>query len=85
KFVDQGSGVRHGEKDTITDFTKGDDKIDISDLLHTDSSDSINSLLQSSKIGISLEGADNMSTADLKLTVTDGGKTQEIILQDSAE
>ncbi|MCC5519123.1 hypothetical protein BCT65_018960, partial [Vibrio splendidus] len=86
KFVDQDTSnskidIRNGEQDIITDFTKGEDKIDISDLLHTDSNDTIDSLLQANKVGLTLEASDNLSNADLKLTINDGGNSQEVIIQ----
>ncbi|PTP05054.1 hypothetical protein CWN86_15315, partial [Vibrio splendidus] len=86
KFVDQDTSnskidIRNGEQDIITDFTKGEDKIDISDLLHTDSNDTIDSLLQANKVDLTLEASDNLSNADLKLTINDGGNSQEVIIQ----
>ncbi|MEF1253863.1 Ig-like domain-containing protein [Vibrio sp. M260112] len=75
KFVDQGSGVRNGEVDTIKDFTKGEDKIDISELLNTDADDSIASLLGSNAIGLSIDG-DN-----LELTISDNGANQKVVIE----
>ncbi|WP_052238284.1 VWA domain-containing protein, partial [Vibrio sinaloensis] len=87
KFVDQDASnnsvdIRDGERDVITDFTKGEDMIDISELLHTGANDTIDSLLQAHKIDLTLEGGDNLATADLKLTITDGNSSQEVIIQD---
>ncbi|MCG9616222.1 type I secretion C-terminal target domain-containing protein [Vibrio tubiashii] len=89
KFVDQDStntqvDIRDGERDIITDFTKGEDKIDISEILHTDSNDTVDSLLNEHKIDIAIEGGDNLATADLKLTISDGNSSQEVVLQDAA-
>ncbi|MFW7525376.1 tandem-95 repeat protein, partial [Vibrio ostreicida] len=84
KYVDQGSGIRDGESDVIADFTTGQDKIDLSELLHTDADDTVDSLLQQQKVSIALEGGDDSSNADLKLTITDGENLQEVVLQDAA-
>jgi len=89
KFVDQDHtnshiDIRDGERDIITDFTKGEDKIDISEILHTDANDTVDSLLQEHKIDITIEGSDNLATADLKLTISDGNNSQEVVLQDAA-
>ncbi|WP_049844035.1 Ig-like domain-containing protein [Vibrio sp. VPAP30] len=89
KFVDQDHtnseiDIRDGERDIITDFTKGEDKIDISEILHTDANDTVDSLLQEHKIDIAIEGSDNLATADLKLTISDGNSSQEVVLQDAA-
>nr|WP_275660923.1 VCBS domain-containing protein [Vibrio brasiliensis] len=75
KFVDQGTGVRDGEVDTIKDFTAHEDKIDISELLHTDANDSITTLLDNHEIGLALNG-DN-----LELTISDGAKSQTVIIE----
>ncbi|MCZ4294551.1 VWA domain-containing protein, partial [Vibrio sinaloensis] len=75
KFIDQGTGVRDGEVDTIKDFTAHEDKIDISELLHTDANDSITTLLDNHEIGLALNG-DN-----LELTISDGAKSQTVIIE----
>ncbi|EGU51881.1 putative outer membrane adhesin like protein, partial [Vibrio orientalis CIP 102891 = ATCC 33934] len=75
KFVDQGTGVRDGEVDTIKDFTAHEDKIDISELLHTDANDSITTLLDNHEIELALNG-DN-----LELTISDGAKSQTVIIE----
>ncbi|UPQ86820.1 VCBS domain-containing protein [Vibrio sinaloensis] len=70
KFVDQGTGIRNGEVDTIKDFTKGEDKIDISELLQADDNDSISTLLE-------------VDGENLKLTIsdTDTNSSQQVILE----
>ncbi|WP_045464224.1 tandem-95 repeat protein [Vibrio hyugaensis] len=77
KLVDDGSGIRDGEIDTITDFTKGEDKIDISDLLHTDNSDSIDSLLANNEIGLEADG-DNLI---LTISESDGSSSQKVVIE----
>ncbi|MFV8439114.1 tandem-95 repeat protein [Vibrio owensii] len=77
KFVDDGSGIRDGEIDTIKDFTKGEDKIDISDLLHTDDSDSIDSLLANNEIGLEADG-DNLI---LTISESDGSASQKVVIE----
>ncbi|EIV8467298.1 choice-of-anchor K domain-containing protein, partial [Vibrio vulnificus] len=77
KFVDQ-TGVRDGERDTITDFTAGEDKIDLSDLLHTDQNDSIDSLLASNEIGLTLNGG------HLELTISDSSSHQTVVIENGA-
>ncbi|WP_413752026.1 VCBS domain-containing protein [Vibrio vulnificus] len=76
KFVDQGTGLRDGERDTITDFTAGQDKIDLSDLLHTDLDDSIESLLARDEIGLAINGG------HLELTISDGSSNQTVVIED---
>uniref|UniRef100_UPI0010230F34 Ig-like domain-containing protein n=1 Tax=Vibrio vulnificus TaxID=672 RepID=UPI0010230F34 len=78
KFIDHGTGVRDGERDTITDFTAGEDKIDLSDLLHTDQNDSIDSLLASNEIGLTLNGG------HLELTISDGSSHQTVVIENGA-
>ncbi|WP_436322427.1 Calx-beta domain-containing protein [Vibrio cidicii] len=78
KFIDHGTGVRDGERDTITDFTAGEDKIDLSDLLHTDQNDSIDSLLESNEIGLTLNGG------HLELTISDGSSHQTVVIENGA-
>ncbi|WP_340139067.1 VCBS domain-containing protein [Vibrio vulnificus] len=75
KFVDQGTGLRDGERDTITDFTAGKDKIDLSDLLHTDLDDSIESLLSRDEIGLAINGG------HLELTISDGSSNQTVVIE----
>ncbi|MFM2589882.1 VCBS domain-containing protein [Vibrio sp. TBV020] len=75
KFVDQGTGVRDGEVDTIKDFTAHEDKIDISELLHTDANDTITTLLENDEIGLAVNG-DN-----LELTISDGTNSQKVIIE----
>ncbi|QLK47019.1 hypothetical protein DR996_18460 [Vibrio owensii] len=77
KFIDDGSGIRDGEIDTIKDFTKGEDKIDISDLLHTDDSDSIDSLLANNEIGLEADG-DNLI---LTISESDGSASQKVVIE----
>ncbi|WP_193788928.1 calcium-binding protein, partial [Vibrio campbellii] len=77
KFVDDGSGIRDGEVDTIKDFTKGEDKIDISDLLHTDDFDSIDSLLANNEIGLEADG-DNLI---LTISESDGSSSQKVVIE----
>ncbi|CAE6906039.1 COG2931 RTX toxins and related Ca2 -binding proteins [Vibrio sp. B1ASS3] len=77
KFIDDGSGIRDGEVDTIKDFTKGEDKIDISDLLHTDDSDSIDSLLANNEIGLEADG-DNLI---LTISESDGSASQKVVIE----
>ncbi|MGR5174926.1 Ig-like domain-containing protein [Vibrio owensii] len=77
KFVDDGTGIRDGEIDTIKDFTKGEDKIDISDLLHTDDSDSIDSLLANNEIGLEADG-DNLI---LTISESDGSASQKVVIE----
>ncbi|MCA3955771.1 VWA domain-containing protein [Vibrio vulnificus] len=77
KFVDQ-TGLRDGERDTITDFTAGEDKIDLSDLLHTNQNDSIDSLLASNEIGLTLNGG------HLELTISDGSSHQTVVIENGA-
>ncbi|ELP5729583.1 Ig-like domain-containing protein [Vibrio vulnificus] len=77
KFVDQ-TGLRDGERDTITDFTAGEDKIDLSDLLHTDQNDSIDSLLESNEIGLTLNGG------HLELTISHGSSHQTVVIENGA-
>ncbi|SUP93244.1 RTX toxin [Vibrio owensii] len=77
KFVDDGSGIRDGEIDTIKDFTKGEDKIDISDLLHTDDTDSIDSLLANNEIGLEADG-DNLI---LTISESDGSASQKVVIE----
>ncbi|WP_193244109.1 Ig-like domain-containing protein [Vibrio navarrensis] len=78
KFVDYGTGLRDGERDIITDFTAGEDKIDLSDLLHTDQSDSIDSLLARNEIGLTLNGG------HLELTISDGSSNQTVVIENGA-
>ncbi|HDY7543605.1 TPA: choice-of-anchor K domain-containing protein, partial [Vibrio vulnificus] len=75
KFIDDGTGLSDGELDTITDFTAGQDKIDLSDLLHTDQNDSIDSLLQSKEIDLSINGG------HLELTISDGSSNQTVVIE----
>ncbi|MEL7292485.1 MAG: VWA domain-containing protein [Pseudomonadota bacterium] len=75
KFVDQGTGVRDGEVDTIKDFTAHEDKIDISELLHTDADDDVAKLLENNEIGLTVNGD------DLELTISDGAKSQTVIIE----
>ncbi|MCA3882299.1 Ig-like domain-containing protein, partial [Vibrio vulnificus] len=77
KFVDQ-TGLRGGERDTITDFTAGEDQIDLSDLLHTNQNDSIDSLLASNEIGLTLNGG------HLELTISDGSSHQTVVIENGA-
>ncbi|MGR5437786.1 Calx-beta domain-containing protein, partial [Vibrio owensii] len=77
KFVDDGTGIRDGEIDTIKDFTKGEDKIDISDLLHTDDTDSIDSLLANNEIGLEADG-DNLI---LTISESDGSASQKVVIE----
>ncbi|WP_391089993.1 VCBS domain-containing protein [Vibrio sp. NH-UV-68] len=70
KFVDQGSGIRNGEVDTIKDFTAHEDKIDISELLHTDQNDTIDSLFANKEVGLAVSGN------DLTLTLSETGEQQ---------
>ncbi|WP_061008599.1 tandem-95 repeat protein [Vibrio sp. CUB2] len=77
KFIDGGSGIRDGEIDTIKDFTKGEDKIDISDLLHTDDTDSIDSLLANNEIGLEADG-DNLI---LTISESDGSASQKVVIE----
>ncbi|WP_045481075.1 tandem-95 repeat protein [Vibrio owensii] len=77
KFIDDGSGIRDGEIDTIKDFTKGEDKIDISDLLHTDDTDSIDSLLANNEIGLEADG-DNLI---LTISESDGSASQKVVIE----
>ncbi|WP_104023885.1 tandem-95 repeat protein [Vibrio hyugaensis] len=77
KLVDEGSDIRDGEVDTIKDFTKGEDKIDISDLLHTDNSDSIDSLLANNEIGLEADG-DNLI---LTISESDGSSSQKVVIE----
>ncbi|UMM04548.1 tandem-95 repeat protein [Vibrio campbellii] len=77
KFVDDGSGIRDGEVDTIKDFTQGEDKIDISDLLHTDDFDSIDSLLANNEIGLEADG-DNLI---LTISESDGSSSQKVVIE----
>ncbi|MGI9917915.1 tandem-95 repeat protein, partial [Vibrio owensii] len=77
KFIDDGTGIRDGEIDTIKDFTKGEDKIDISDLLHTDDSDSIDSLLANNEIGLEADG-DNLI---LTISESDGSASQKVVIE----
>ncbi|KIP69840.1 hypothetical protein SN11_17985 [Vibrio harveyi] len=77
KLVDEGSGIRDGEIDTITDFTKGEDKIDISDLLHTDNSDSIDSLLANNEIGLEADGENLILT----ISESDGSSSQKLVIE----
>ncbi|MCF8779888.1 cadherin domain-containing protein, partial [Vibrio sp. IRLE0018] len=77
KFVDQ-TGLRDGERDTITDFTAGEDKIDLSDLLHTNQNDSIDSLLESNEIGLTLNGG------HLELTISHGSSHQTVVIENGA-
>ncbi|WP_369597884.1 VCBS domain-containing protein [Vibrio sp. 05-20-BW147] len=75
KFIDDGTGPRDGERDTITDFTAGQDKIDLSDLLHTDLDDSIDSLLERNEIGLAINGG------HLELTISDGSSNQTVVIE----
>ncbi|WP_330126895.1 tandem-95 repeat protein [Vibrio campbellii] len=77
KLIDDGSGIRDGEVDTIKDFTKGEDKIDISDLLHTDDFDSIDSLLANNEIGLEADG-DNLI---LTISESDGSSSQKVVIE----
>ncbi|MCC4221981.1 Ig-like domain-containing protein [Vibrio campbellii] len=77
KLVDDGSGIRDGEVDTIKDFTKGEDKIDISDLLHTDDFDSVDSLLANNEIGLAADG-DNLI---LTISESDGSSSQKVVIE----
>ncbi|MGR5136700.1 tandem-95 repeat protein [Vibrio jasicida] len=77
KLGDEGSGIRDGEIDTITDFTKGEDKIDISDLLHTDNSDSIDSLLANNEIGLEADGENLILT----ISESDGSSSQKLVIE----
>ncbi|MGY5614203.1 Ig-like domain-containing protein, partial [Vibrio brasiliensis] len=83
QFIDQGAGIRDGEVDRITDFTKGVDKIDISDLLQTDENDTIDSLLTSKEIGLAVNGS------DLTLTLSERGddvgeRSQQVVIEGGA-
>ncbi|WP_282249176.1 tandem-95 repeat protein [Vibrio campbellii] len=77
KLIDDGSGIRDGEVDTIKDFTKGEDKIDISDLLHTDDFDSVDSLLANNEIGLEADG-DNLI---LTISESDGSSSQKVVIE----
>ncbi|WP_230624584.1 tandem-95 repeat protein [Vibrio campbellii] len=77
KLIDDGSGIRDGEVDTIKDFTKGEDKIDISDLLHTDDFDSIDTLLANNEIGLEADG-DNLI---LTISESDGSSSQKVVIE----
>ncbi|EGU34195.1 putative hemolysin-type calcium-binding region, partial [Vibrio ichthyoenteri ATCC 700023] len=72
KFIDQGNGIRDGEIDTIKDFTAGEDKIDLSELLDLESGNSMDQLLS-----VALEGTD-----DIVLTIDDGNSSQSIVIED---
>ncbi|WP_065431575.1 calcium-binding protein [Vibrio scophthalmi] len=72
KFIDQGNGIRDGEIDTIKDFTAGEDKLDLSELLDLESGNSMDQLLS-----VALEGTD-----DIVLTIDDGNSSQSIVIED---
>ncbi|MGY5538560.1 Ig-like domain-containing protein [Vibrio brasiliensis] len=83
QFIDQGAGIRDGEVDRITDFTKGVDKIDISDLLHTDENDTIDSLFANKEVGLAVNGS------DLTLTLSERGddvgeRSQKVVIEGGA-
>ncbi|WP_065678340.1 VWA domain-containing protein, partial [Vibrio atlanticus] len=88
KFVDQDKAssqndIRDGERDIITDFTKGQDKIDLSELLHTGANDTVDSLLKNNQIDV-VE-----SNGDLTVTISEAGtsageNSQQIVLEGAA-
>ncbi|MCZ4309488.1 VWA domain-containing protein [Vibrio atlanticus] len=88
KFVDQDTtssqnDIRDGEKDVITDFTKGQDKIDLSEILHTDGNDSVQSLLDNKQIAVA------ESNGDLTVTISQAGNSagensQQVVLEGAA-
>ncbi|WP_440870432.1 hypothetical protein [Vibrio vulnificus] len=49
--------------------------MDLSDLLHTDQNDSIDSLLQSKEIDLSINGG------HLELTISDGSSNQTVVIE----
>ncbi|WP_194437648.1 Ig-like domain-containing protein, partial [Vibrio fluminensis] len=74
KFIDQGDGIRDGEVDTIKDFTRGEDHIDVSELLDLDEGVNLDDLLK-----VTLDEDD-----DLKLTIEDGESSQSIVIEGGA-
>ncbi|MGY3569686.1 Ig-like domain-containing protein [Vibrio paucivorans] len=74
KWVDGDQFSTH--EDVVADFTKGEDRIDISELVDVDGGETMEDLLNS--IDITVEDD------DLKLTMEHGGETQVIVLQDAA-
>ncbi|MEZ9416756.1 VWA domain-containing protein, partial [Vibrio sp. 10N.286.49.E1] len=88
KFVDQDTtssrnDIRDGERDVITDFTKGQDKIDLSELLHTDANDTIDSLLKSNQIGV-VEGNGDLTVTISQAGTSVGENSQQIVLEGAA-
>ena len=75
--VPEEQGTHDGEVDTIKDFTKGEDKIDISDLLHKDDFDSVDSLLANNEIGLEADG-DNLI---LTISESDGSSSQKVVIE----
>ncbi|BCN24229.1 hypothetical protein VYA_14210 [Vibrio alfacsensis] len=74
QFVDQGDGIRDGEMDIVKDFTSGEDKLDLSELL-----DSYDDRSMDDVLSVTLEGSD-----DLKVTISDGDESQSIVLENAA-
>ncbi|MEZ9841099.1 VWA domain-containing protein, partial [Vibrio sp. 10N.261.51.C5] len=88
KFVNQDTtssrnDIRDGERDVITDFTKGQDKIDLSELLHTDANDTIDSLLKSNQIGV-VEGNGDLTVTISQAGTSVGENSQQIVLEGAA-
>ncbi|MEZ9233550.1 calcium-binding protein, partial [Vibrio amylolyticus] len=77
KWVDEPFSTH---EDIITDFTKGEDRLDFSELVGEESGTEMEALLA----GIEVEVEGTGDEADIKLTVNHDGDTQVIVLQDAA-
>ncbi|ROV60395.1 hypothetical protein EGH82_09600, partial [Vibrio ponticus] len=77
KFVDQGDGIRDGEVDIIKDFTRGEDALDISDILDVVEGQNVEDLLS---LAIA---PDENDSDDLKLTISSGDSTHTVILENA--
>ncbi|WP_198599294.1 M10 family metallopeptidase C-terminal domain-containing protein, partial [Vibrio sp. 10N.261.55.A7] len=77
KWVDEPFSTH---EDVIIDFTKGEDRLDFSELVGEESGSEMEALLA----GIEVEVEGTGDEADIKLTVNHDGDTQVIVLQDAA-
>ncbi len=76
KWIDEPLG---NHEDVIVDFTRGEDHIDLSELVDGTGVTAMQDLLDNIEVSID---ADN--SANLQLSITKGGETQEIILENAS-
>ena len=76
KWIDEPLG---NHEDVIVDFTRGEDHIDLSELVDGNEVASMQELLDNIEVSVD---ADN--SANLQLSITKGGETQEIILENAS-